>query len=160
MKVGTHSLLRGFVLLEVLLALALFTAVATAMTVALNQLAASTTSARRESLLLRRLQSELAEVAHAPQLDVGHRESPRDELGISVFSEIKRVELKTEDDRSLAGLYEVRVRAAMGTGREELSREMETWILRLEEVQSAQPATPPTNGARGPRTPASPQPSV
>jgi prepilin-type N-terminal cleavage/methylation domain-containing protein len=149
----------GFVLLEVLLALALFASVATAMTVALSQLAESTTSARREALLLRRLQSELAEVAHAPRLDLGHSESPRDAWGISVSSEIQPLELKSEEERSLSGLYQVRVRAAMTTGREDLVREMETWIIRFEEIQSTQP-TPPADGNPAPRAPSSPPPSA
>ncbi|MBU6301669.1 MAG: hypothetical protein KGS60_08955 [Verrucomicrobia bacterium] len=136
-----HSARPGFVLLEVILAVALFTSVATAMTVALNQLSASTTSVRRESFLMRRLQSELTETAHSSRLSIGRTESPRDEWGIVVTREVKPLDLKNREGRGLDGLYQVKVRAAMEMAGGELSREMETWVIRLEEIE-AQPVAP------------------
>jgi len=155
-----HCRLRsGFVLLEVILALALFTTVATAMTIAMNQLAASTLSARRESILLRRLQSEVAEIAHQPRLDLGRSESPPDPQGVAVTREIERIEAKSESGVVLDGLYRIRVSASMSSGpvkRDDLVREMETIEIRFDEIQSAQ-ATPVPQG--GQQVPPPPQPN-
>lgn len=138
-------------MLEVIVAVALFSTVATAMTVALNQLSAGATSVRRESMLLRRLQSELAEAANAPRLPSGRTESPRDEWGIAVTREAKPLELKTREGRALGGLYQIRVRADMEIAGGNLIREMETRVIRLEEIQGA--ATVPPAPGPAPRTP-------
>ena len=110
----------GFVLLEVVLALALFASVATAMTVAMNQLAVSTTSARRESILLRRLQSEIAETAHQPQLELGRSSEPEDATGIFVEREVSRLKVTNREGAPLDGLYRIRITGTMAhsqTGR-------------------------------------------
>ena len=57
---------QGFLLLEVVLALALFSTIAVAMTAALNQMAVASRSSRAEGRVLRALESVVAEVAHQP----------------------------------------------------------------------------------------------
>jgi hypothetical protein len=148
MNLQAHSFRSGFVLLEVIVAVALFTTVATAMTVALNQLAAAATSARRESLLMRRLQSELAETAHAPRLAAGRTESPRDAWGIVVAREVKPLELRNREGKPLSGLYQVRVRAAMESAGGELVREMETWVIRFDEIRTEPEGKPNRPGGQ------------
>jgi len=133
----------GFVLLEVVLALALFASVATAMTVAMNQLAVSTTSARRESILLRRLQSEIAETAHQPQLELGRSSEPEDATGIFVEREVSRLKVTNREGAPLDGLYRIRITGTMAAGPgkgDDLVREMETFEIRLAELQEAQAA--------------------
>ncbi|RFC41819.1 MAG: hypothetical protein DVB23_003313 [Verrucomicrobia bacterium] len=131
----------GFVLLEVVLALALFASVATAMTVAMNQLAVSTTSARRESILLRRLQSEIAETAHQLRLELGNSSEPEDAMGIIVEREVSRLKVTNREGAPLDGLYRIRVMGTMvaGPGKgDDLVREMETFEIRLAEIQAVQ----------------------
>jgi prepilin-type N-terminal cleavage/methylation domain-containing protein len=140
---------RGFVLLEVVLALALFAIVATAMTTALNQLAESTTSARRESMLLRRLQSEIAENSRLPLQHLGRSESPADESGIAVSREVSRLELKNQNGVELTALYRIHVSATIPLGpgsRERLVREMETFTLGFDELQKSAEQFQPGNG--------------
>ena len=131
-------------MLEVVLALALFAAVSTAMAVALSQLAASTTAARRESMLLRRLESELAETAHQPRLLLGRSESPAaDASGISVSREVSRFDAVSQTGAALDGIYRIRVSAWLSTGPgagDRLVREMETFEIRFGEIHAAQAA--------------------
>jgi prepilin-type N-terminal cleavage/methylation domain-containing protein len=62
---------RGFVLLEIVFALALFGIVCVSLTQALQQIARTSLVSRREGQVIRVMESVLAEVAHAPEFKPG-----------------------------------------------------------------------------------------
>jgi prepilin-type N-terminal cleavage/methylation domain-containing protein len=63
-----HPHRSGFVLLEVILALALFATVAVGMTNALDQMGRANRVGRQDAQVMRVLESVLSEVAHQPEL--------------------------------------------------------------------------------------------
>ncbi|MEM7014570.1 MAG: type II secretion system protein [Verrucomicrobiota bacterium] len=96
---------RGFVLLEVVLAIGLFAIVATAMVVALDRLANASTSARKEAILLRKLETLMTEAAHSGlQLQNGTTEFPADQSGVEAVVEIA-------EETNLGDLFRITVRA-------------------------------------------------
>jgi prepilin-type N-terminal cleavage/methylation domain-containing protein len=68
---------KGFALLEILLAIALFSLVSVGMTQAIDGIAKTTTAARQEAQVLRVLESVLAEVAHQPEFKATKITSPK-----------------------------------------------------------------------------------
>ena len=153
---SSPSLVEGaFVMLEVILAIALFASVATALAVALHQLSVATTSARWESVVLRRLQSDLVEAAHQPRLELGRIESKVDEFGISTVREVEEAQASNKDGFALPGIYRIRVRAKLSKGPGsaiEMVRELETYETRFDTLQAvhakAGPAGLPRQGQK------------
>lgn len=62
---------RGFILLEILLAMSLFGMVAVSLTIALGSLAKNTILARKEVVVMRNLESLLTEASKAQELEEG-----------------------------------------------------------------------------------------
>lgn len=109
----------GFVMLEAVLALALFATVATAMAVALNQLSSASTDMRREALLLRSLESAMTEAAHRRPLVASFETSPVNDFGVSVETQIAPLNLKNPRGQQLDGVYEISVTASLDHGGDE-----------------------------------------
>ena len=82
---GSRRGTAGFALLEVLMALALFASVATALATALQKLAVYSRQAQQETLLLRRLESALLETASIRPLAPGRSVLPVDASGVSLW---------------------------------------------------------------------------
>lgn len=119
----------GFVLLEVILALALFVLVAVGMTQALGQMARTSTTARQEAQVLRQLESVLAEVRHQPELKKGSFDFPVNEQGIAATATVQEVELYTKDKVKLDHMFLVRAEAWIRDGRDQLLRRaMESYV--------------------------------
>ena len=103
----------GFVLIEIVLALALFAMVAVAMVSALNQIGQTSTGARRECQVLRVLQSVLAEVSHQPELKETTIEFPISPDGVNATASVVKAELVTQEKVALDKMFLVSAEAWM-----------------------------------------------
>jgi len=120
---------QGFVLLEIVLAIGLFSIVAVSMTRALDQVARTSKAARSEGQVLRVLESVLAEVVHQPKLKPGgvHFDAGAD--GVEADATIEPVELLTRNKQRLDHMFLIRVKAWIPDGRSRLyAREMKTYV--------------------------------
>lgn len=104
---------RGFALLEVLLALALFASTATALAMALHRMAEYSRQSWSESLLLRRLESALTETCAVKPLKPGRTRFPADEAGVSLIIEVTPEPLRNQKGGTLDGLHRVAVTARL-----------------------------------------------
>lgn len=123
----------GFALLEVLMALALFASVATALATALQKLAVYSRQTQQETLLLRRLESALVETASIRPLAPGRSVLPVDASGVSLVVEVSPEPLRNQKGEILTDLYRITATARLSPG--DLER-------RLEQVVHAPPVTP------------------
>lgn len=120
----------GFALLEILLAMALFSLVAVGMTRALDQIAQTTKRSRQEAQVLRVLESVLAEVSHQPELKPRTVSFPKTGDGIDAAASIEKIRLFTQDKEELDKMFLIRAEAwlAEGSGKHALKRQMETYV--------------------------------
>ena len=125
--------MAGFALLEVLMALALFASVATALATALQKLAVYSRQTQQETLLLRRLESALVETASIRPLAPGRSVLPVDASGVSLVVEVSPEPLRNQKGEILTDLYRITATARLSPG--DLER-------RLEQVVHAPPVTP------------------
>ena len=119
----------GFALLEIILALALFSLVAVGMTRAIEAIAKTTTAARQEAQVLRVLESVLAEVAHQPEFKATSVTFNPTADGIDASASIEKVKLITKDKVELDHMFRIRAEAWITDGRaRRLKRSMETYV--------------------------------
>lgn len=129
MRPGKPSRRRGFVMLEIVMALGLFALVAVGMTQALDQIAQTSKLARQEAQLLRALDSALAQVVHLPEFKKPSYSFPESDEGIEAKAVIERVELFTQEKVMLDKMYRLQVEAWIKDGSEVvLSRGIETYV--------------------------------
>ncbi len=120
---------KGFVLLEIVMALGLFALVAVGMTQALDQIAQTSKLARQEAQLLRALDSALAQVVHLPEFTKSRYEFPKSDDGIDAAATIERVDLYTQEKALLDKMYRIQVEAWIKDGSEvALQRGIETYV--------------------------------
>ena len=125
--VTPHS--KGFALLEILLAIALFALVSVSMTQAITGIAKTTTAARQEAQVLRVLESVLAEVAHQPEFKATKVSFPKTADNIDASATIEKVRLMTKDKVELDHLFRVRAEAWITDGvKRRIVRTMETYV--------------------------------
>jgi prepilin-type N-terminal cleavage/methylation domain-containing protein len=121
--------LAGFALLEVLLALALFSIVAVSMSEVLDQVSRASLSLRTESELYRKIENVLS--LEAGQGSMQERESDwsEDESGVQTKLVVRRLSLHGADGRLLEHLFQIEAEARkkIGTG-PMLFRKMETRV--------------------------------
>lgn len=125
----TKTISGGFVLLEILFAIGLFSIVAVAMTRALDQMANTSKIARREGQVMRVLESVLAETVHQPKLKPGgvHFDAGAD--GVEADVSIERIELLTRNKQKLDHMFLISAQAWIPDGRNKvLQRSMETYV--------------------------------
>ncbi len=121
--------LGGFVLLEIILALGLFSMVALAMTRALDQIATTSSLVRREAQVMRVMESVLAEVVHQPKLKPGSSRFDAGADGVEAVASIAPIELLTRNKNRLDHMFHIRVKAWIPDGRAHvMEREMETFV--------------------------------
>ena len=120
----------GFALLEILMAMALFSMVAVGMTKALDQIAQTTKRSRQEAQVLRVLESVLAEVAHQPELKPRAISFPQTADGIDAAARIEKVRLVSQDKVELDKMFRIQAEAwlAEGSSKPALKRRMETYV--------------------------------
>jgi type II secretion system protein J len=120
----------GFVLLEIIIALGLFSLVAVSMTQALDQVARTSKLARDESRVMRVLESVLAQVAHRPELKEGGDSFQSKADGVEAKASVKKIKLVTKNKSELDKMYAVQVTAWIDDGEKGrlLERSMETYV--------------------------------
>jgi type II secretory pathway pseudopilin PulG len=120
----------GFVLLEIVIALGLFSMVAVSLTQALDQIAQTSRLARDESRVMRVLESALAQAAHAPELKEKTIAYDSTADGVKASATIKKIKLVTKNKAELDKMYVITVTAWIDdNGRSKLlERSMETYV--------------------------------
>ena len=119
----------GFVLLEIIFAIALFSIVAVGMTRALDQMATTTKFAKREGQVMRVLESVLAEVVHQPKLKPGGVHFDVGADGVEADATIERIELLTRNKNKLDHMFQITVDAWIPDGRNKVMlRSMDTYV--------------------------------
>jgi len=119
---------RGFLLLEVVLALAIFGIAATAFAVAINQIAHSASLAQKELRITRILESALDEAVSLPTLEEGTTSTAVPDTGVELDTTVELIEnLESEEGQLLQQMYRVKVTAHWFNKNVWDERTVETW---------------------------------
>lgn len=120
---------RGFVLLEIIFAIGLFSIVAVSMVRALDQIATTSKLAKREGQVMRVLESVLAEVVHQPLLKAGSVHFDAGADGVEADATIESIKLLTRNKAELDHMFLITAKAWIPDGRNKLiQRSMETYV--------------------------------
>ncbi len=118
----------GFVMLEVLIAVALFAIVGTSMVVAISDVADLTFKLHREQQLSRMLDSELRRVLSLPNLEEGKETTTLEELGVEIETLIEPIqEMENQDGQVLANMFRITVSAFWSADGEAQTQSTQTW---------------------------------
>jgi type II secretory pathway pseudopilin PulG len=124
-RVRFHS---GFLMLEVVLAIAIFGVAATAFSVAIHRMASAADLAQNELRITRILESALDENLSIPTLQEGTTTTPVGNTGIEIITKIELIQdLENQDGQVLQELYRVTVIARWFHNNEWKERAAETW---------------------------------
>ena len=119
---------RGFLLLEMILALAVFGIAATGFAVALHQMAAAAGLAQSELRITRILDSALDETLSLPVLEEGVNDSTAGDTGVDLVTTIELLkELENEDGQLLQEMYLIKIEAKWFENSAWQNRTVETW---------------------------------
>ena len=123
-----HSQKRSFLLLEMLLALAVFGMAATGFTVALNRMAAAASIAQSELRITRILDSALDETLFLPVIEEGITTTQVGKTGIELETEVKLLDdLENSEGQMLQEMYCLKITAKWFENRAWQERSVETW---------------------------------
>lgn len=118
----------GFLLLEMVLALAIFGMAATGFTVALTRMAATASLAQSELRITRILDSALEETLSQPMIEEGSDTIEIGETGIELETNIERIEdLLNEEGQQLQDMFLIRIEAKWVENGQSQQRSVETW---------------------------------
>ena len=118
----------GFLLLEMVLALAVFGMAATGFTVALNRMAATASLAQSELRITRILDSALEETLSQPMIEEGSDTIEIGETGVELETNIERIEdLLNEEGQQLQDMFRIRITAKWAENGRTQQRSAETW---------------------------------
>lgn len=119
---------RGFLLLEMVLALAVFSIAVTGFVVALHRMADTASRAQSEMKITRILDSALDETLSIPVLEEGETNSTVADSGIELDTSIKLLDqLQNEDGQPLQEMYRIEINAKWFENGEWQNRAVETW---------------------------------
>jgi type II secretory pathway component PulJ len=129
MKTTPHAAgRRGFLLLEMVLALAVFGMAATGFVVALHRMSAAASYAQSEMRITRILDSTLDETLSLPVLEEGKTNTSVGDTGIELNTTIELIEdLESEEGQLLQEMYRIHIQARWYSNGEWQEREVETW---------------------------------
>lgn len=128
MKLNLQPVRRGFLLLEMVLALAVFGIAATGFAVALRRMADAAQLAQSELRITRILDSALDETVSLPVLEEGVTNSTVGETGIELDTTIELMEdLMNEEGQPLSQMYLIKIEARWFANGEWQQRTVETW---------------------------------
>ncbi|RYD21074.1 MAG: type II secretion system protein [Verrucomicrobiaceae bacterium] len=128
MKLNLQPVRRGFLLLEMVLALAVFGIAATGFAVALRRMADAASLAQSELRITRILDSALDETLSLPVLEEGVTNSTVGETGIELDTTIELMEdLMNEEGQPLSQMYLIKIEARWFANGEWQQRTVETW---------------------------------
>jgi hypothetical protein len=117
-----RSSVHGMVLLEVIVALTIFTGVAFALVMALDAATEAGTDRNRVDAATLGLENRMAQLANAP-LAPTRRDLPADPTGIVYHLDVAPETLEDANRKSFSGFYRVTLRASWGPDRDkELSQ--------------------------------------
>lgn len=123
---------KGFLLLEVVLALGVFAIVCTGLTVAFHRMAASAKLAQSELRITRILDSALTEQLSYPTLEEGNTQIPVEGTDIELDVVIEPIEdLENQDGELLQQMFHITITASWFENNEWQSRSVETWRYNL-----------------------------
>jgi len=118
----------GFLLLEMVLALAVFGMAATGFVVALHRMAAAASLTQSELRMTRILDSALDETLSLPMLEEGVTTSQVGDTGIELITGISILdEMENENGEMLQEMYRIEIKARWYENREWQERMVETW---------------------------------
>lgn len=118
----------GFLLLEMVLALAVFGMAATGFTVALNRMAATASLAQSELRITRILDSALEETLSLPAIEESSDTIEIGETGVELETNIERIEdLLNEEGQQLQDMFRIRITARWAENGRSQERSAETW---------------------------------
>jgi prepilin-type N-terminal cleavage/methylation domain-containing protein len=119
---------RGFLLLEMVLALAVFGIAATGFAVALHRMSDAAALAQSELRITRVLDSALDETLSLPVLEEGVTNSTVGDTGIELDTTIELLpELQNEEGQLLQEMYLIKIEARWFNNGEWQQRAVETW---------------------------------
>lgn len=128
MKFNVQKTKRGFLLLEMVLALTVFGIAATGFAVALSRMAETAGLAQSELRMTRILDSALDETLSLPVLEEGVTTTSVGETGIELNTTIELLEnMENEDGQPLGELYRIHIEARWYANAAWQKREVETW---------------------------------
>jgi prepilin-type N-terminal cleavage/methylation domain-containing protein len=128
MKRHAHPVKRGFLLLEMVLALAVFGIAATGFAVALNRMAEVAALAQSDLRITRILDSALDETLSLPVLEEGVTDSTAGDTGIDLVTTIELLkELENEEGQLLQEMYLIQIEAKWFENGQWQNRMVETW---------------------------------
>jgi type II secretory pathway pseudopilin PulG len=123
-----HPRRNGFLLLEMVLALAVFGMAATGFVVALHRMSATASLAQSELRLTRILDSAMDETISLPVLEEGKTSTEVGETGIELNTNIELIEdLQNEDGEILQEMYRIQIQARWYLNGIWHERLVETW---------------------------------
>lgn len=124
----TSSTRRGFLLLEVVLALGVFAIACTGLTVAFHRMAEAASLSQSELQITRILDSALTEQLSFPTLEEGTTQIPVEGSEIVLDVEVKPIEdLENQDGEVLQQMFHINITAKWFAAGEWHSRSAETW---------------------------------
>ncbi len=119
---------RGFLLLEMVLALGVFGMAATGFAVALHRMGQAAQLAQSELRITRILDSALDETLSLPTMEEGETNTPVGDSGLELDTTIKLIEdLQTEDGQQLAEMYHIQIVAKWFENGAWQERAVDTW---------------------------------
>ena len=127
MRVPEHHGRRGFALLEVLLAVAVFSMAATGFVVALHRTGDVAALTRREMKIVRVLESSLNEALSLPTLEEGKTTLELEDLGMEVDTLIEQIEIENMEGELLPEMFRIEVTVYWLEGDDWQERSAETW---------------------------------
>jgi type II secretory pathway component PulJ len=123
----------GFVLMEIIMALGLFSIVAVSLTAALDQIARGSILLRQHIRMLRVLESSMAQATHRPKMKLGMMSFPNQE-GVASQVMISELERQNQDGIDLQQLYRLHGEAWM-VGNEGVRKALETYVYTTAAVE-------------------------
>ncbi len=126
-SVHTGTEKSGFLLMEVVLALFIFTVVATSFTKALSSLWRNTSFVKEELVITQIMDSALNEALFLNRLEEGSREIYVPERDVNLETQVAELELENDDGSLLAQMWEVRVIARFTQDGKDQERRVRGW---------------------------------
>lgn len=128
MNLSARRMKRGFLLLEMVLALGVFGIAATGFAVALKRMAQAAQLAQSELRITRILDSALDETLSLPTMEEGETSTTVGETEIELLTTISLLEdLQTEDGQQLAEMFHIEIKAKWFENGAWQDRSVDTW---------------------------------
>jgi type II secretory pathway pseudopilin PulG len=126
--VGNYRKKRGFLLLEVVLALGVFAMACTGLTVAFHRMAGAASLAQSELRIMRILDSALTEQLSMPTIEEGVTQIPVDGTDIELDVVIEPIEdMENQDGEVLQQMFHIKITANWFENGAWQERSAETW---------------------------------